>query len=42
MYPEEKKIRVLYIDDEINNLLAFQAAFRRKLKVFIASSGAEG
>lgn len=42
MYPEDKKIRVLYIDDEINNLLAFQAAFRRKYKVLIASSGAEG
>jgi len=42
MYPEDKKIRVLYIDDEINNLLAFQAAFRRRYKVFIASSGAEG
>ncbi|MBS1747390.1 MAG: hybrid sensor histidine kinase/response regulator [Bacteroidetes bacterium] len=42
MYPEDKKIRVLYIDDEINNLLSFQAAFRRKYKIFIASSGAEG
>lgn len=42
MYPEDKKIRVLYIDDEVNNLLAFQASFRRKYKIFIASSGAEG
>ena len=42
MYPEDKKIRVLYIDDEINNLLAFQSSFRRKYKIFIASSGAEG
>ena len=42
MYSEDKKIRVLYIDDEINNLLSFQAAFRRKYKIFIASSGAEG
>jgi len=42
MLSEDKKIRVLYIDDEINNLLSFQAAFRRKYKIFIASSAAEG
>jgi signal transduction histidine kinase len=42
MYSEDKKIRVLYIDDEVNNLLSFQAAFRRKYKIYIASSGAEG
>src|SRR3954471_15923377 len=42
MLSEDKKIRVLYIDDEINNLLSFQAAFRRKYKIFIASSSAEG
>ncbi len=39
---EEKKIKVLYIDDESNNLLGFQAAFRRKYQVFIANSPAEG
>lgn len=39
---EEKKIKVLYIDDEQNNLLAFQAGFRRKYQVFTASSAAEG
>lgn len=39
---EDKKISVLYIDDEINNLLSFQASFRRKYKIFIASSAAEG
>ncbi|MFT4155925.1 hybrid sensor histidine kinase/response regulator [Parafilimonas sp.] len=42
MFAEDKKIRVLYIDDELNNLLAFQAGFRRKYKIFIASSAAEG
>lgn len=42
MYPEEKKIRILYIDDEVNNLLAFQASFRRKYTIFTASSAAEG
>ncbi len=38
----EHKIHVLYVDDEINNLTAFKAAFRRDYKVFIAQSGAEG
>ncbi len=42
MYPEEKKIRILYLDDEVNNLLAFQASFRRKYTIFTASSAAEG
>jgi signal transduction histidine kinase len=42
MFAEDKKIRVLYIDDELNNLLAFQASFRRRYKIFIASSSAEG
>jgi signal transduction histidine kinase len=42
MYPEEKKIRILYIDDEVNNLLAFQASFRRRYTIFTASSAAEG
>ncbi|HVX50401.1 MAG TPA: hybrid sensor histidine kinase/response regulator [Chitinophagaceae bacterium] len=42
MSNQEKKIRVLYIDDERNNLLSFQAAFRRMYQVFIASSAAEG
>jgi signal transduction histidine kinase len=39
---EEKKIKVLYIDDESNNLLSFQASFRRKYRVLIANSSAEG
>ena len=38
----EKKIRVLYIDDEPNNLQAFQAGFRRKYHIFTAISAAEG
>lgn len=42
MYPEDQKIRILYIDDEVNNLLAFQASFRRKYTIFTASSAAEG
>ncbi len=42
MSTNEKKIRVLYIDDEQNNLQAFQASFRRKYHVFTANSAAEG
>lgn len=36
------KIRVLYVDDEPNNLLAFKASFRRTYDIFTASSAAEG
>jgi len=42
MASENKKIKVLYIDDEQNNLLSFQAAFRRKYKIVTASSASEG
>ncbi len=38
----DEKISVLYIDDESNNLLSFQATFRRKYKVHTATSAAEG
>ena len=38
----ENKIRVLYIDDEPNNLQAFQASFRRKYHIFTALSAAAG
>ncbi|MGI8950024.1 MAG: hybrid sensor histidine kinase/response regulator [Chitinophagaceae bacterium] len=38
----DKKVKVLYIDDEQNNLNAFQASFRRKYNVFTACSSAEG
>ena len=36
------KINILYVDDEINNLNSFNAAFRRDYNIFIASSGKEG
>jgi signal transduction histidine kinase len=39
---QDEKISVLFIDDESNNLLSFQATFRRKYKVFLANSPAEG
>jgi two-component system, sensor histidine kinase and response regulator len=38
----DKKIRVLFVDDEPNNLLAFKASFRRTYEIFTASSAAEG
>ncbi|SFC31549.1 Response regulator receiver domain-containing protein [Parapedobacter composti] len=37
----EKKISVLYVDDEENNLISFKATFRLKYKVYTALSGAE-
>lgn len=38
----DKKIKVLYIDDEINNLVAFKANFRKLYDVHTAESAAEG
>jgi response regulator RpfG family c-di-GMP phosphodiesterase len=38
----ERKINVLYVDDEINNLNSFKATFRRDFNVFTAISGPEG
>jgi DNA-binding NtrC family response regulator len=35
-------IGVLYIDDEVNNLNSFKAAFRRDFEIFTASSAREG
>lgn len=37
----DKKIVVLYVDDEENNLISFKATFRIKYKVFTAISGDE-
>ncbi|MGJ1430656.1 response regulator [Sphingobacterium spiritivorum] len=37
---ENKKIAVLYVDDEENNLLSFKATFRLKYDVYTAISGA--
>lgn len=39
---DEKKINVLYVDDEVDNLNAFKAVFRRYFKVFTAESVMEG
>jgi len=37
----EKRIRVLFVDDEEGNLKAFKATFRREWDVLLASSGEE-
>lgn len=36
------KIKVLYVDDEINNLVAFKASFRQHFDILTASSAQEG
>jgi len=36
------KIKVLYIDDEVENLNAFKAAFRRQFEVHLGTSAQEG
>jgi DNA-binding NtrC family response regulator len=36
------KISILYVDDEVNNLVAFKANFRTFCDVFTAESAAEG
>lgn len=42
MSSQEKKITVLYIDDEEDNLLSFKATFRRYYEVLTATSSAGG
>ncbi len=37
----EKKIKVLYVDDEENNLISFKANFRMKYQVYTAIGGEE-
>lgn len=39
---QDSKIRVLYIDDESNNLLAFQASFRRFYDIYTAETVTDG
>lgn len=38
----EEKIKILYVDDEENNLQAFKATFRRDYKIFLAISAKVG
>jgi response regulator RpfG family c-di-GMP phosphodiesterase len=35
----DKKINILYVDDEMNNLVSFKATFRIKYNIFTAISG---
>lgn len=37
-----EKIRILYVDDEKNNLLSFKASFRREFDITTVESGNEG
>ena len=39
---KENKIKILYVDDEVNNLTSFKATFRREFRIFLAESAAEG
>jgi response regulator RpfG family c-di-GMP phosphodiesterase len=38
---KDERINILYVDDELNNLVSFKAAFRIKYNVFTAVSGEE-
>ena len=38
----ENKIKILYVDDEKNNLIAFKANFRFDFDIYIAESATEG
>ena len=38
----ENKINILYVDDEVSNLSAFKASYRRIYNVFVAESAEEG
>ena len=39
---EKPKIKILYVDDEKNNLISFKANFRIDYDIFIAESAEEG
>jgi response regulator RpfG family c-di-GMP phosphodiesterase len=36
-----EKIKLLYVDDEVENLTGFKFVFRKKYKILLASSGKE-
>lgn len=38
---EKPKIRILYLDDEVNNLESFKANFRKHYEIYIAESAYE-
>lgn len=38
---QNRKIKVLYVDDEYNNLMSFKATFRRDFDIYLAGSARE-
>ncbi|HWP45520.1 MAG TPA: adenylate/guanylate cyclase domain-containing protein [Candidatus Limnocylindrales bacterium] len=38
----KRKYKILYVDDELQNLIVFQETFRKEYQVFTATSGEEG
>lgn len=38
----DTSVNVLYVDDEVHNLTAFKASFRRQFNIFTANSAVEG
>ncbi len=42
MPARNQSVRILYIDDEENNLQVFKASFRRQYEIYTANSAAEG
>lgn len=39
---ESKNVNILYVDDEVNNLIAFKANFRRDYQILTAETAVEG
>jgi len=39
---EKKDFSILYVDDEVHNLISFNATFRREYRIFTAQTGQEG
>ena len=39
---EKKDFTILYVDDEVHNLISFNATFRRDYKILTAQNGEEG
>ncbi len=39
--PSQEKIKILYVDDEVNNLVGFKASFRIDYRIFTANNIAE-
>jgi len=39
---EQDRIKILYIDDDLDQLLLFQLKFKNKFEVFVAESGQNG